>query len=387
MTFKASFLSISLLISTSFSVFSQKESKKEPSEIQFTNTLLIDHTDVKHQQKTGTCWSYSSISFIESEILRMGKGSHDLSEMYFVYHNYKRKATNYVLKHGKTQFSQGSLNHDVLAVIDQYGVVPQSVYKGDATNSKIYNHSEMEAVLYGFLSALIQNKNGQLSTAWPMAYQGILDAYMGQPATQFTYQEKEYTPQELAKELGIKQEHYVSLTSFSHHPFNTEFILEVPDNWSNGSFYNLPLNDFISALDYALENGFTVAWDADVSEKTWSRKKDIAKWPATPYNELSKEEKKAVFTGNIEEANVDQAMRQEAFENLTTTDDHLMHIVGTATDQYGNKYYLVKNSWGENREFDGFVYVSEAYMRMKTISFTLHQDGIRSSLRKKIGQK
>jgi bleomycin hydrolase len=216
------------------------------------------------------------------------------------------------------------------------------------------------------------------------AYAGILNAYMGAPPSDFEYEGKEYTPLELAKELGLASENYASLTSFNHHPFNSNFILEVPDNWSNGSFYNLPIDDLMNVLDEALENGFTVAWDADVSEKTWSRKNDIAKWPASSWKELNKEQKNEVFNGNIEEAEVDQEMRQKAFENLSTTDDHLMHIVGTAKDQYGNNYYIVKNSWGEDRPHDGFVYVSEAYMRMKTISFTLHKDGLDKKLRKAI---
>ena len=361
-----------------------QEDKKASTQLEFVNEIQLDATPVKSQDLTGTCWSYSSISFIESEILRMGNGSHDLSEMYYVYNIYQEKAANYVLRQGKAQFSQGSLNHDVIGTIAKYGVVPQSVYSGDVTGGERYNHTEMEALLGAFLEKLVTNPNGKLSTVWMDAYRGILNAYMGQTPRDFEYNGKTYTPTAFAEELELKPENYVAFTSFSHHPFNTSFVLEVPDNWSNGSFYNLPLDELMEVLNNALKNGYTVAWDADVSEKTWSRKKDIARWPAQDWKSMSSVERDSVFIANIEEADVTQEKRQEAFENYSTTDDHLMHIVGNAYDQYGNLYYLVKNSWGDHRANDGYVYVSEAYMRMKTISFTLHKDGLAKSLLKKI---
>ena len=381
---QSKYISLTLLfLSCFFQVNAQSEGKKKADQLEFTNDLFIDHTAVKSQDKTGTCWSYSSISFIEAELIRMGKGEHDLSEMYYVYHNYQRKAHNFLLRQGKTQFSQGSLNHDVLAVIDQYGVIPQSVYSGDNTTSDIYNHAEMEALLKAFVTTLVAKPGGNLSEVWIDAYLGILNAYMGKPLDNFEYQGVNYTPAELAEALSLSSNQYASLTSFSHHPFESKFILEIPDNWSNGSFYNLPLDDLMQVLNQAIERGYTVAWDADVSEKTWSRKEDIAKWPAAEWKSLGTEERTAFFKGNdVKEAEVTQQMRQEAFENLSTTDDHLMHIVGTAKDQYGNLFYVVKNSWGENRPHDGLVYVSEAYMRMKTISFSMHKDALDKKLRK-----
>lgn len=378
------YLDLTLLFIIWFSlVNAQSEGKKQSEQLEFTHDLFLDHTSVKSQDKTGTCWSYSSISFIEAELLRMGKGEHDLSEMYYVYHNYQRKAHNFLLRQGKTQFSQGSLNHDVLAVVDHYGVIPQSIYSGDNTKSDFYNHAEMEALLKAFLTTLVTKPGGNLSEVWIDAYRGILNAYMGKPVDYFDYKGAKYTPREFAEALNLSSNQYASLTSFSHHPFETTFILEIPDNWSNGSFYNMPLDDLMQVLNQALERGFTVAWDADVSEQTWSRKEDIAKWPAADWKSLNKEERDVFFKSNVvKEAVVSQEMRQEAFENLSTTDDHLMHIVGTAKDQYGNLFYVVKNSWGKNRPHDGLVYVSEAYMRMKTISFSLHKDALDKKLRK-----
>lgn len=377
-------LTLALAGAMGVSSISIAQDKNETKGYLFVNEIHLGHTPVKSQDITGTCWSFSTTSFLESELLRMGKGPVELSEMYSVYWTYMAKADNYVRRHGATNFGEGSLSHDMINIASQYGLMPFSVYSGYMNSDSIYNHRELSALLKSNLETIVSNPNGQLSTAWLNAYQGILSAYMQTPPTEFNYEGNSYTPDSFRAYMGIEPEDYISITSFNHHPFYSEFILEVPDNWSNASYYNVELDELIATIDEALKNGFTLAWDADVSEKTWSRKKDIAIWPATPYKEMSKEEKADLFEEVIPEMEVTQEIRQEGFDNYTTTDDHLMHIVGTAFDQNGNKYYLVKNSWGSERNFEGFVYVSESYMRMKTIAIMLHKDGVSKELKSKL---
>ena len=365
-------LATTALFSTT--LFAQK--KKESKGFEFTNDIMLDHSEIKNQEITGTCWSFSTTSFLESEYERINGKSIDLSEMYFVRRMYEQKSRNYVLRQGAAQFSQGGLNHDVLWALDEFGAMPQSAYSGNNTNLDYHNHSEMEAVLKGALDAVVSNPNRSLTTSWPVAINGILDAYMGSVPSEFEYNGTTSNPIDFGNTLGLNASEYRSFTSFSHHDFGTEFILEIPDNWRNGSFMNVELDQMMTIIDNALENGYTLAWDADVSEKMWSTKHGVAIWPSKTYRELNDEEKDQLFLKPLEEADVDQEMRQEAFENYQTTDDHLMHIVGIAYDQHGSKYYVVKNSWGTARGIDGYIYVSVGYMRMKTISVTVHQDAL-----------
>ena len=351
---------------------------------EFETVIDIDATEIKSQDITGTCWSFSTTSFIESELIRMGKGKHDISEMYTARMVYPEKAANYVRRQGKAQFSEGSLAHDVINTIRKYGMVPESVYSGKPNGEEIHNHSELEAMLGAMLQVVIKSR--VLTETWTMAIDAVLNTYLGAAPEKFTYDGKEYTPRSFADEMGINADDYVSLTSFTHHDFDTWFILEVPDNFSNGSFYNIPLDEFEKTVDNALKNGYTIAWDADVSEKTISSKTGMAIWPATPYKELSSEEKEKLFVEILPEAKVDQTTRQKAFENQTTTDDHLMHITGILKDQNGNKYYKVKNSWGEKRGIDGFMYVSQSFFRMKSISVLLHKDALGKDLLKRTGK-
>lgn len=332
---------------------------------QFTDTKEVNCTEIKSQNRTGTCWSFATTSFIESELIRLGKGEFDLSEMYIVRNIYKDKARNYLLRQGKANFSEGSLSHDMIRMMGESGVMPESVYSGKLSGDKIHDHSEMEAGLKGFLDGVKEQKG--LSTKWDEAFEGILDAYMGEAPASFTQNGKSISPNAFASSLGLEAQDYVNLTSFSHHPFGSEFILEIPDNYSNGSYYNIELDEFMSIIDKAITAGYTVAWDGDVSEKGFKAGAGIA---VLPVNESREDLTKTPG----EEVQVNQQNRQENFESWSTTDDHLMHIVGIAKDKNGTKYYKIKNSWGSISPHKGFMYMSEAYMRMKTVSITVHKD-------------
>ncbi len=359
------------------------QEKKEPTEYLFTNKIVLESTPIKNQQYTGTCWSYCTTSFLESELIRMGKPAIDLSEMFNVRMNYVEKSTNYFLRQGKSQFGEGGLSHDVMQSISKYGLVPEAAYSGNAYHPGFHNHGEMAAVLESTLKTIVaQNKS--VTTAWMGNIEGTLDNYMGTPPTQFEFEGKKYTPQSFASYLEIKPENYVSFTSVSNAPFYQNYILQVPDNWSNGSYLNLPLEELVQVIDHALANGYTIAWDADISEKTWSRKKGIAVMPETPFSKMTADEKATLFNTPVKELVPTQENRQALIMNFQTTDDHLMHIVGTAIDQDGTEYYLVKNSWGDQRAFEGFVYVSKAYMAMKTMGIMIHKEGIPKSIAKKI---
>lgn len=341
----------------------------------FTMQDNVTCTAVKNQQKTGTCWSFSTVSFLESELLRMGKPEYDLSEMYIVRNIYSDKARNYVLRQGKANFSEGSLAHDVIRGFKMFGIVPESVYSGKLSENSIHNHFEMEDAMKGMLDGIIKQKRP--SNKWPEALDCIMDTYMGEAPETFTWQGKQYTPQTFAASLGLNPEDYVSLTSFSHHPFYEKCILEIPDNYSNGSYYNLPLDELEAIVAHALANGYTIGWDGDVSEKGFSSQNGMAIVPEDS-------SRKDVFEKPGKEVMVDQANRQEAFESYATTDDHLMHLTGVAKDQNGISYYLTKNSWGEGGEYKGFLYMSSSYFRLKTVGIMVHKDAIPADIAKKL---
>jgi len=351
---------------------------------QFTQKILLENTAIKNQQQTGTCWSYCTTSFIESELLRMGKPSIDLSEMFNVRMAYEDKAMNYVLRQGKSQFGEGGLSHDVMNSIQKYGLVPESAFSGNLYNPGKHNHSEMVAVLEAELETIITNPNHKLSPVWPQNVSNTLNTYMGEIPTKFEYEGKSYNPESFAEYLEINPNNYVTFTSFTNAPFYSSYVLQVPDNWANGSFNNLPLQEMMQVIDYALENGFTIAWDADVSERTWSRKSSIAIMPETPYWEMNKKGRSKLFKNIVPEMTATQDARQMLFMNYETTDDHLMHIVGTAVDQNDNEYYIVKNSWGTKHKYDGYVYVSKTYMAMKTMGIMIHKDAVPKDISKKL---
>jgi bleomycin hydrolase len=347
----------------------------------FTTLIDLETTPVISQGRTGTCWSFSSTSFLESEILRLKGEAIDLSEMFTVRNTYPKKARNYIMRQGKAQFSEGGLAHDVMTSVSEYGLVPQSVYTGVFTQEISHDHSEMIAVLSSMLDTYVDNPGRRLSPHWRDAVEGVLDAYLGKRPTEFQYNGKSYTPDSFAKMTGIDPTEYFTLTSFTHVPFYSDFILNIPDNWSNGSMYNLPLDDLMAVMDHALENGFTVELDCDVSERSFSSKDGVAVVPASPQHTIK------ALQGVYPERTVDQQFRQEEFESYATTDDHLMHITGLLTDQNGTRYYKVKNSWGSNPDRNangGYVYFSESYMRLKAISIMVHRDAIPKELVKKL---
>lgn len=339
----------------------------------FSEEIDLETTPVISQGRTGTCWSFSTSSFLESEIIRLTGNEIDLSEMYTVRNTYPKKAENFVMRQGKAQFSEGGLAHDVLNSVKYYGLVPNSTYSGLFEANAKHNHAELVNVLEAMLKTYIDNPGKKLSKNWKKAVDAVLDVYLGENPTSFTYEGKKYNPQTFLQLTKIDPDNYVTLTSFTHSPFYSKFILNIPDNWSYGNFYNIPLDSMIETIDNSLSNGFTVALDCDVSERTFSSKDGVAIIPLNSENNIK------ALQGVYPEKNITQEYRQDEFENYTTTDDHLMHITGTLRDQNGTKYYKVKNSWGtdENRTTNGgYVYFSEAYMKLKAISITVHKDAI-----------
>ncbi len=347
----------------------------------FSTVIDLQATPVISQGNTGTCWSFSGTSFLESEIIRQSGKQIDLSEMYTVRNTYPKKAENYIMRHGKAQFSEGGLAHDVLNSVAEYGLVPQQAYSGLFAEESGHNHAELVAVLTSMLKTYVDNPGRRLSKKWRPAVDAVLDIYLNGNPKSFTYEGKQYTPLSFLEFTGINPADYVSVTSFTHAPFYSEFILNIPDNWSNGSFYNLPLDEMINTIDHALQNGFTVELDCDVSERTFSSKDGVAVIPGDSENNAK------ALQGIYPEMNITQQYRQDEFENYATTDDHLMHITGILRDQNGTKYYKVKNSWGsdESRNANGgYVYFSEAYMRLKAISITVHKDAVPQATAKKL---
>ena len=347
----------------------------------FTTVIDLETTPVISQGRTGTCWSFSSTSFLESEIIRLTGKQIDLSEMYTVRNTYPKKAENFVMRQGKAQFSEGGLAHDVINSVRDYGLVPQAAYSGMFEGQTGHNHAELAAILRTMVETYVDNPGRKLSKKWDEAIEAVLDVYMGENPSNFTYEGKQYTPMSFLEMTKIEPDDYVTITSFSHAPFYSEFILNIPDNWSYGSMYNVPLDEMMEIIDNALQKGFTVELDCDVSERTFSSKDGVAVIPKNSEDNL-----KALHS-IYPEMNISQEYRQDEFENFTTTDDHLMHITGILRDQIGTKYYKVKNSWGtdERRNANGgYVYFSESYMRLKAISIMIHKDAVPQATAKKL---
>jgi len=348
---------------------------------QFKTVIDLEATPVISQGRTGTCWSFSSTSFLESEIIRLTGKQIDLSEMYTVRNTYPKKLDNYVMRQGKAQFSEGGLAHDVMNSVAAYGLVPQEAFSGLFATETSHNHAEMVAVLQAMAETYVDNPGRSLSKKWKPATEAVMDIYLGKNRSNFTYDGKQYTPQSFMEMTKIVPEDYISVTSFTQAPFYSEFILNIPDNWSYGSFHNVPLDEMMNTINNALEKGFTVELDCDVSERTFSSKDGVAIIPKLSENNVK------ALQGVYPEKNISQQYRQDEFENFTTTDDHLMHITGLLRDQNGTTYYKVKNSWGTDEKRNangGFVYFSEAYMRLKAISVTVHKDAVPSSTAKKL---
>jgi bleomycin hydrolase len=391
-------MAASILVLTGNTGMAQEDVKKEG--YKFTVVKQLPATPVKNQFRSSTCWSFSTISFLESELLRLGKGEKDLSEMFVVYNIYHEKALGYVRWQGNVNFAAGGAFHDVTHVWDKIGIVPEEAFNGKVIGEADHVHNELDAVTLAYMEAVIKNGNGKLTPVWLDGFDGILDAYLGECPDKFTHAGKEYTPMSYARELGISMSDYVEVGSYQHHPFYSEFIIELPDNWMHGSIHNVPLDEMMQIIDYSLDNGYTVGWGADVSEKGFSWKNGVAIVPATELEDLTgterekweklsvKEREKMMYSFEepVPEKEITQDMRQQAFDNYQTTDDHGMHITGYATDQKGNKYYLVKNSWGTTgNDYEGYFYASRAYVAYKTIDVLVHKNGIPKDIKRKMG--
>ena len=391
-----------LIFGLSFLANAQDAKSNQPKGYQFTDIKRLPATSVKDQARAGTCWSWSGISFFESEMIRMGKEPIDLSAMYIVRHAYSDKATKFVRLHGSMNFAVGGAFCDVMHVIKNYGIVPMDVYKGLNYGEPNHAFGEIDDVLAGYINAVIKNSNKKLSTAWKKGFDGILDAYLGEEPEKFEYKGKEYTPRTFADEVvGLNMDDYVSLTSFTHHPFYSQFAIEVPDNWLWGMSYNLPIDELAQVMSNAIDNGYTFAWASDVSERGFQTSQpgvavvpttdtkemsgaEIAKWEAMPKGNQTPD---AFRQGPAPEKEITQEMRQQEFDNYLTTDDHGMHVIGKAKDQNGTVYYIVKNSWNQYNKFGGYFYASDPFMKYKTMNIIVHKNAIPKDIRKKLGIK
>ena len=385
------------LASSTVGVFAQETTD---TTFVFTDIKVNPTTSIKDQNRTGTCWSFSGVSFIENELLKNGKGEYDLSEMYVVRQCYIDKAINFIRYYGKTNFGEGGGLLDVPYVFDKYGMFPEAAYTGLNYGEEKHNHGELAAVLTSYLNEIVKNPNKKLSTAWLNGYIGILDAYLGKVPETFTYDGKQYTPRSFADMLGLNMNDLVAVSSFTHHPFYKPFVLEVPDNWCNGQYYNVPLEEMMEIVDNAIDKVYTVLWAADVSEKGFKWYEGVALIPKVDRNkertgtELArwvklrsseKEDELYDFKGPVEEVEATQDIRQKGFDNYETTDDHGMVIVGKAVDQKGNKYFKVKNSWDTDQVYNGYFYVSETYFKLKTMGIMINKKAIPTSITKKLG--
>ncbi len=387
------FSAAALTIATA--VFGQKPAQNVP-EYEFTTIKENPITSIKNQYRSGTCWCYSALSFIESEILRTKGIETDLSEMFVVGRSYHDRAVKYVRLDGHLNFAAGSSFGDVLHVINDYGIVPQEVYSGFNYGTEMPEQGELDMVLKGYVEGVKNNPNRKLTTAWLNGFDGILGAYLGKAPETFTVNGVEYTPESYRDYLGINYDDYVNITSFTHHPFYEQFIIEVPDNWRWDSAYNLPIDEMMEVMYNAIDKGYTIAWGSDVSEKGFTRNglavlpveeskvttgSDQEHWVGKS-EETSKEE---VKTELPEEMTVTQEMRQDGFDRKTTTDDHGMHIYGLAKDQNGTNYFMVKNSWGETGKYKGVWYASDTFVRGKTLNIIVHKDALPKHIAKKLG--
>jgi len=364
----------------------------------FTPITDLEATSVKNQASTGTCWCFATTSFIESELLRKGKGEYDLSEMFIIRNNYVDRLNDNYLRQGKGNTGPGGLAHDWMTEFTQNGIVPDEVYTGLNYGSPTHNHGELQAFINAVAAVPVQRKNE--SEQYHKIVDAILDIYLGKLPETFTYKGASYTPKSFAESLGIDPSDYVEITSFMHFPFYTQGVLEIPDNWRMERFYNVPLEELIQIMDYSFEKGYTVNWDGDVSERSFSHTNGVAVIPETPTTpDLSATDRTrlertvpgitpqpAPVPSPGTEVMITQKLRQDGFESFATTDDHLMHLTGMVKDQNGTKYYKTKNSWGTDRNaFGGYLNMSESYVRAKTIFIMVNKDAIPPAIKARLG--
>ena len=391
-------MNIKLILSAAAAALISANASAQTPDYEFTTVKENPTTSIKNQYRSGTCWCFSALSFIESEILRTKGIETDLSEMFVVGKSYHDRAIKYVRLDGHLNFAAGSSFGDVLHVIDDYGIVPQEAMPGFNYGTDKPEHNELDAALKGYVSAIAKNPNRTLTTAWVNGFDGIVAAYFGEYPETFTVEGKEYTPESYREYLGINYDDYVNISSFTHHPFYEPFIIEVCDNWRWDSAYNLPIDEMMEVMYNAIDKGYTIAWGSDVSEKGFTRdglavmpveeKKaaagsDQERW----VGKAAEEAKEEVKTELPQEMVITQEMRQDGYDRKTTTDDHGMHIYGVAQDQNGNKYFMVKNSWGETGQYKGVWYASDAFVRYKTLNIVVHKDALPKHIVKKLGIK
>ncbi len=408
MKFKHFLLAAALLLSVP--TFAQEEAKPEEEGYKFEVIKELPITPVKDQNRAGTCWCYSTLGFFEAELLRMGKPEYDFSEMYIVYKTYQDRADKAVRTHGDVSYSEGGSFGDVIYAIKHYGLVPDSEMRaGQMHGDSLSNFSEFSNVSGKFIEGVIKTKTLQLGTdenhtpLWKNAFNGILDAYIGKCPEEFTYNGKKYTPQSFAESTGLNMDDYVNIASFAHQPWYEPFVIEVQDNWRWGKAFNLPVDEFMEVMNNAIDNGYPIAWGADVSESGWLRGKmsgicvlpdlknqasDKAGTDFAHWNGLSAADRqKEAMNKPTPQRWVNDQDRIDAYNNFETTDDHGMVIYGKAKDQMGNVYFMVKNSWGEAGNYKGMWYASEAFVRYKTLNYVVHKDALPKSIKKKLGIK
>lgn len=389
-------------VGADFALDEKTEADADSTGFVFTDLKVIETTPVKDQNKSGTCWCFAGTSMFEDEIVRKGGKPLDLSEMFTVRQCYLDKADRYVRMYGGTNFAAGGSIMDVPYVWERYGAVPESVYSGLEYGEDKHVHGELDGILKAYLDVVISRPDKRVSTAWRKGFEGILDAYLGKVPETFTVDGKTYTPKSYAESLGLKKNDYVALTSFIHHPFYEPMVLEVADNWLWAPYENVTLDELKAVVDNAIDKGYPVVWAADVSEGGFKWTKGYAVMPKertaadmegtelsrwVKLSDKERQEKQFDITGPVEEITVTQESRQEMFDRQETTDDHGMEIVGVATDQNGNRYYKVKNSWDTNQIYDGFFYVSEPYFLSKTLSILVHKDAVPDKIASKINKK
>jgi bleomycin hydrolase len=384
-------------------VFSQESyTNTEGSSYKFKKIAHLDATPVQSQGNTGTCWSFSALSFFESEMIRKGNKNPDLlSEMYIVRKAYEGKADKFIRMDGKINFEQGGAFHDIPWVIKHYGIVPAAVYDGKNYGLDEHNHSELFSGLEGYVKGILHytsnmGRGGSLSPVWKNGVAGILDTYLGPDPKEFTHKGKKYTPQSYAKETGLNMDDYVSITSFTHFGNYEECMLEIQDNWAWGKSYNVPLTDLAAITQHALKNGYSVAWGADVSEAGFNFRNGIAIVPQDPstieikgrdnrnFSDAGAQKQSNAFLTPVKELKITPELRQSGYDNKTTTDDHGMHITGLYQEANGTTFFLVKNSWGTDNYPEGYLYVSENYFLYKTINIYLHKDALPKDIRQKL---
>ena len=402
MTFNRILAAAAILLITATASAQPRPGAPNSKNYEFKTLKEIPVTSVKDQNRSGTCWCFSTLSFLESEVI---KAKHltdstkypDFSEMFIVRNAYHDRAIKYVRLNGHLGFSAGSGFGDVLDVIRAYGLEPQGAFSGMNYGTELPVQGELDAALKGYVDGIVKNPNRTLTPNWIKGFDGIMDAYLGEIPSTFTDGGVSYTPQSYRDAMGINPDDYVSLSSFTHHPFYTQFVIEVEDNWRWSTCWNLPIDEFMQVIYYALDKGYTVAWGGDVSEAGFTRD-GLAVLPKAKKSATSGSDKeKWVGAGERpadkpaskipEEEEVTQESRQIGFDNKQTTDDHGMHIYGLAEDQNGAKYFLVKNSWGDAGKYHGMWYMSDAFARAKTLNILVNKDALPKDIKKKLGIK